>query len=195
MVRIDLGKVVPEKGVDYYTQNDKNSLINETKSEVLNEIVIPTKTSDLNNDSNFITNTVDNLINYYKSSETYTKTEIDNKLGAVYKYRGTVSTYQNLPTQNLTIGDVYNVESDGSNYAWDGTIWDKLGGDIDLSGYQTLIDSSHKLSSDLIDDTNNTHKFVTNAEKSSWNGKANSSDVYNKVDSDNRYLQNSKIVI
>ena len=25
-------------------------------------------------------------------------------------------------------GDVYNVESDGRNYAWNGTVWDDLGG-------------------------------------------------------------------
>ena len=33
-----------------------------------------------------------------------------------------------------------------------------------LAGYQTLIDSSHKLSSDLVDDTGNTNKFATAAQ-------------------------------
>ena len=42
---------------------------------------------------------------------------------------------------------------------------------VDLTGYQEKIDSSHKLSSDLVDDTNKTNKFVTSAEKSTWNGK------------------------
>jgi len=32
---------------------------------------------------------------------------------------------------------------------------------IDISGKQDVIDSSHKLSSDLVDDDNKTHKFVT----------------------------------
>lgn len=36
---------------------------------------------------------------------------------------------------------------------------------VDLSGYQTLIDSSNKLSSDLVDDTNKINKFVTTTEK------------------------------
>ena len=36
---------------------------------------------------------------------------------------------------------------------------------------QDKIDSTHKLSSDLVDDTNKTHKFVTATEKSTWNGK------------------------
>lgn len=191
MATIDLGKVVPEKGIDYFTSSDKQELV----EDVIDEIFIPTKVSELTNDSGFITNTVDNLTNYYKTSETYTKTEVDNKISSVYKYKGTVATYQDLPSQNLTIGDVYNVESDGSNYAWAGIAWDKLGGEIDLSGYQEKIDSSHKLSSDLIDDTNNTNKFVSSTEKTTWNAKANASDVYNKTDSDTRYLQNSKIVI
>ena len=47
---------------------------------IVNKIVdisIPTKTSQLTNDSGYITNTVDNLTNYYKKSETYTQNAID----------------------------------------------------------------------------------------------------------------------
>lgn len=67
----------------------------------------------------------------------YNKSQIDQKISAVYKYKGSVATYQDLPDTDLTIGDVYNVQSDGNNYAWTGTEWDKLGGDIDLSNYYT----------------------------------------------------------
>lgn len=38
-------------------------------------------------------------------------------------------------------------------------------------GLQSEIDSSHKLSADLIDDTSATNKFVTASEKNTWNGK------------------------
>ena len=55
MARLDLGKVVPEKGVDYYTTEDKAEMVSETKTQVLEEITIPTKTSQLTNDSGFIT--------------------------------------------------------------------------------------------------------------------------------------------
>ncbi len=41
------------------------------------DIAVPTKTSDLTNDSGFITNSVNDLTNYYQKSETYTKTEVD----------------------------------------------------------------------------------------------------------------------
>lgn len=45
-----------------------------------------------------------------------------------------------------------------------------------LSGYgitdaQSKIDNNNKLSSDLVDDTNNTNKFVTTNEKSAWTAK------------------------
>lgn len=46
----------------------------------------------------------------------------------VYKYKGSVATYAELPTADLTAGDVYNVEGDkGMNYAWTGSAWDTLG--------------------------------------------------------------------
>lgn len=195
-----------------FIDNTVNDLENYTKTSDLSSVAtsgsyndlsntpsIPSKTSDLTNDSGFIdknvnnltnyytksetytktevdnkgyiTKDVNNLTNYYKTSETYNKTEVDNKISSVYKYKGTVATYADLPSSDLTVGDVYNVESTGDNYAWTGTAWDKLGGDIDLSGYQTKIDSTHKLSSDLVDDTGNTNKFVTSTDKTNWNAK------------------------
>ena len=64
-----------------------------------------------------------------------TETYVNNKVASVYKYKGSVTDYAHLPSSDLTVGDVYNVEDTGDNYAWDGTDWDKLGGTIDLSGY------------------------------------------------------------
>lgn len=49
-------------------------------NDLLNKPNIPSKTSDLTNDSGYITNTVDNLTNYYKKAETYNQTEVDNLL-------------------------------------------------------------------------------------------------------------------
>ena len=40
-----------------------------------------------------------------------------------------------------------------------------------LPAKQDLIDSTHKLSSDLVDDTNATNKFVTASDKANWNAK------------------------
>lgn len=48
-------------------------------------------------------------------------------LSSLYKYKGSVASYSDLPSTGQTVGDVYNVEADGMNYAWDGTTWDALG--------------------------------------------------------------------
>ena len=60
------------------------------------------------------------------------------KLSTVYTYKGSVLLKEDLPTQNLTIGDVYNVEYTGTNYAWTGTEWDSLGGIADIITDKTL---------------------------------------------------------
>jgi hypothetical protein len=52
---------------------------------------------------------------------------LKSEITGVYKYKGSVATYANLPSSNLTAGDVYNVESNGQNYAWTGSAWDSLG--------------------------------------------------------------------
>ena len=67
-------------------------------------------------------------------------------LATVYKYKGSVETYADLPTSGQQVGDVYNVnQADpehnieaGDNVAWDGEKWDILAGDTDLSGYAQL---------------------------------------------------------
>lgn len=67
-------------------------------------------------------------------------------LATVYKYKGSVETYADLPTSGQQVGDVYNVKQAdpdhnieaGDNVAWDGTTWDILAGDADLSGYAQL---------------------------------------------------------
>lgn len=67
-------------------------------------------------------------------------------LTTVYKYKGSVETYADLPTSEQQIGDVWNVETAdpdhgikaGDNVAWDGAQWDTLGGNQDLSGYAQL---------------------------------------------------------
>lgn len=67
-------------------------------------------------------------------------------LTTVYQYKGSVATYADLPTTGQKVGDVWNVETAdpdhgikaGDNVAWDGTQWDILGGNHDLSGYAQL---------------------------------------------------------
>ena len=65
--------------------------------------------------------------------DVYTKTEVNNIVSAVYKYKGSVANYAALPSVSLTIGDVYNCLDTGINYAWDGTGWDDIGGVEELA--------------------------------------------------------------
>lgn len=76
-------------------------------------------------------------LNGYNISDAYTKAEIDSKLTAVYKFKGSVNTYNDLPTTDQTVGDVYNVLDTGDNYGWTTDGWDKLAGNIDLTPYLT----------------------------------------------------------
>ena len=72
-------------------------------------------------------------ISGYGITDAYTKIEVDEKITNVYKFKGSVNTYADLPTEDLTIGDVYNVLDTGDNYAWTGAEWDDIGGTIALA--------------------------------------------------------------
>ena len=56
---------------------------------------------------------------------------------------GSVTNYSDLPATGKVNGYVYNVVNAngntpaGTNYAWNGSAWDALGGTVDLSGYFT----------------------------------------------------------
>lgn len=65
----------------------------------------------------------------------YTKTEIDNKISSVFNYKGTKAAVANLPSSGNTTGDVWHVTATDSEYVWDGSQWQELGGVVDLSGY------------------------------------------------------------
>lgn len=66
--------------------------------------------------------------------------DIKQKIASIYSFKGSVDNFEALPTDAVA-GDVYNVVAAngnipaGTNYAWNGTEWDALGGSIDLSNY------------------------------------------------------------
>lgn len=72
---------------------------------------------------------------YVTISNVYTKDEIDSMVSSVYKFKGSVESFENLPKSRNKIGDVWNVIDTGANYAWDGKSWDKLSETYDLSNY------------------------------------------------------------
>ena len=72
--------LVPSSGGDVQSVNGQSGVVvldAEDVGALPDDTDIPEKTSDLTNDSGFITNTVNNLANYYLKSETYTQAEID----------------------------------------------------------------------------------------------------------------------
>ena len=136
-------------------------------------------------------------LNTHATSKKYVDNAIASAVSSAYIYKGTktVAEINALDTSGLVVGWVYNVSDSGTitlgslsvnagdNIAWTGSAWDILAGVVDLSDYYTktqvdtllggkqdTIDSSHKLSADLVDDTSTTNKFVSASDISNWNG-------------------------
>lgn len=87
------------------------------------------------------------------ANNTYAKkSDISN----IYKFKGTKTTYADLPTTGVVTGDVWNITNAdaehgikaGDNVAWNGTAWDNLSGVTDLSGYTTK-DTTDAISADV----------------------------------------------
>lgn len=104
------------------------------------------------------------------------------------EYKGTWNADTNTPTlANGTgdTGDFYVVSVAGTSLGqtfnvndrviYDGSLWQKLsGGEVMSVNNKT---GAVVLDTDDISDTNKTHKFVTESEKTTWSGKANVSDI------------------
>ena len=124
---------------------------------------VPTALSSFTNDAGFITKTVNNLDNYYKKSETYTKTEVNNLVNGISTMN--VSVVNSLPTTGsaTTIYLVAKTSSATQNiydeYLYVNNKWEKIGDtQIDLSGYALSSDIPTK-TSELTNDSN----FVTDS--------------------------------
>lgn len=114
---------------------------NASQGKTIN-IPVPANTSDLNNDSGFITNLVNDLTNYYTKSQTYTQAEVDALIGGIssftYEIYPSTSSVVN-PQSNVLylIGPDTSVQGDQyEEYVYTNNTWIKIGDtSIDLSGY------------------------------------------------------------
>lgn len=166
---------------------------------------------------NYATSSVNNLVNYYLKSETYTKSEVEALISALRQF--TYETASTLPTAAAdTMYKIYLVPATESvsqntkaeyitirsgeegSYTY---AWEKIGDtSLDLTGYVTItalntalanyvtttnlttllagkqdvIDSSHKLSADLVED-GNTNKVYSATEKTKLAGIADGAQV------------------
>lgn len=106
----------------------------------------PTSLSDFTNDEGFIDNTVSNLANYYLKTETYSKTELDQKVAELATIK--IETVEQLPDTGSS-NIIYLVAKTGGatnnqyeEYVWTGSAFEKIGDTtIDLSNYLQKDDS------------------------------------------------------
>ncbi|MBQ0113366.1 MAG: hypothetical protein KBT03_09575 [Bacteroidales bacterium] len=106
--------------------------------------------------------------NYRPSGTTYTTgvastvVETDTVVaGDRYLYDGTQWILQKVAERSISFNNVVGSPYDNTNLA------------AALNGKQALIDAQHKLNSDLVSDADQTNKFVTAQEKTTWNNKQN----------------------
>lgn len=60
----------------------------------------------------------------FGAADTYA---LKSEIASAYKYQGSKAGYGALPAEGNAVGDVWNVEDTGMNYAWTGEAWDALG--------------------------------------------------------------------
>jgi hypothetical protein len=129
----------------------------------------------------------------------YPKSELDAKLSARWRWKGTANTINDLPTSGNEVGDTYTVRDAGdgisnAEYGWDGSKWEFIGPTLDLSGYAltetvkelikahaddytchvTLADRQawDRATVDLDRHIAETSKHVSADERTAWNAKA-----------------------
>ena len=123
--------------------DSKQNVLNEMQIIAVNSGISADKVTKYDNYDSEKANKANTLAGY-GITDAFTKDEISSKISSVYRYKGSVETKTDLPSENLTEGDVYNIKDTGDNYAWVAPVgelagfWDKLAGDIDLSSYATL---------------------------------------------------------
>lgn len=117
-------------------------------NELLNK---PTKLSDFINDGVFITNTVNDLANYYTKSDTYTQAEINNLVSEIPKFA--IAVVQQLPTEDISTTTIYLVPSNSEagdlykEYIYVNNAWELLGiQKTDLTDYYNKSEVNELLS-------------------------------------------------
>lgn len=182
--------------------------------------VIPTNTSQLTNDSNFITTSnvastgSYGIIQIASDSDINTgtnttkavtpkqlRTAIDG-LGDVFTIKGSVATADDLPVSGNLVGDVWYVQSESVGYIWlndDGVLrWEQLGPTINLSAYVAISSIVDNLTTSATDQPLSANQGVVlnqliSANTAALATKANAADIPTKVSqlsNDSGYIKN-----
>ena len=182
--------------------------------EIINSIVdaFPTKTSDLTNDGDgtnpFITKVVDDLVNYYLKSETYTQAEVNSLIGAISTLH--IEVVQTLPTHDISTNTIYLVpkQTAGTQDVYDEYIyvnnaWEHIGStEVDLSNYYTSAQVDTLLGGkvDVVAGKGLSTEDYTTAEKTKLSGIATGAEVnvqsdWNQTDNTaDDYIKNKPLI-
>ena len=100
----------------------------------------PTKLSDFTNDKNFITNTANNLSNYYLKTETYTQSEVNDLISQLASL--SVEIVESLPASDISTTTIYLINVSGTNnynqWMYINNTWANIGStSVDLTNYYT----------------------------------------------------------
>lgn len=179
-----------------YTDLEKEKLASlenyddtEIKEDIANLEENKANRSEIPDVSDFITKDVNNLTHYELKTNTGSSIDlsIDNTTYimtlSLKNSEGTILNTKSvdLPLETMVVGGSYdNVNKKIILTLKNGNTIDVPVSDL-ISGLQSEITTSNKLSSDLVDDTNKINKFVTNQEKQTWNNKSDFSGNYNDL--------------
>ena len=148
---------------DVYTKDETDSKISSVSSGA--EEAINNLEDSINKDLELIRSSL---------ADRYTKEEIDAIVASIFHYKGSVANEGALPSEGNIVGDVYNVQDTGANYAWDGNAWDKLSETLDLTPFATK---------EAVD-------ALANELRTALNNKADKSTVENLSQTTNKTLEN-----
>lgn len=115
-----INKVMTLENLEYF--KGQQDAFNEDK--FASKASVPTKVSDLSNDLNYQTKA--NL-------DTAIQAAINTAVASVMTYKGAKDTAEELPPEGNKLGDVWHVNADSAEYAWDGTKWEALGTTMNIS--------------------------------------------------------------
>ena len=119
--------VVKDAAGDLYVSVPWTDTTDYTK--LSNRPTIPSKTSDLTNDSGFITKAISDLTNYYTKTETYTKTEVNNLISAklVFSVVSSLPASGDANTIYLVPAASSETDNEKDEYIWVNSKWELIG--------------------------------------------------------------------
>lgn len=138
-----------------------------TLNDKVDNIHVPSKISELVNDTGFITKAVTDLVNYYKKNETYTKEEVNNIVSSISS--GLFRVVDTLPTtgENYVIylvpSENPKVKNEKDEFIWVNSKWEQIGSTaIDLSNYYTKTEVDGKVNVTIDGQTYTTVQDIIN---------------------------------